>query len=130
MKQTRLYKSGVIVHGLLSLYNVISTFPILLQIPSAVDTVEGVPQTVIVLSALLGAVGLVSTYGAWQGQTWGIWLTIVVEVISGLLALPGVLFAPTQALRISAILGVVSTVFVIYALLHRPQVAAVETNEQ
>ena len=65
MKQRRLYKSGVIVHGLLSLFNVISTFPILMQNPSAVATVDGVPQAVIVLSALLGAVGLVSTYGAW-----------------------------------------------------------------
>jgi len=64
---------------------------------------------------------MLSAYGAWYGQKWGIWLTVVTEALNGLLALPGVLFAPTESLRISAIVSVLVPLFVIFALLHRPQ---------
>ena len=77
----------------------------------------GVPQFVIVLSAILGVAGLVSAYGAWQGQRWGIGLTILVEAVSGLLALPGVLDGPTPFASISALIGVISAIFVIAVML-------------
>ena len=69
------------------------------------------------LASFLGIVGIISAYGAWQGRKWGIWLSIVVRAMDGMLALPGVLAAPTPALRVSAILGVVLAVFVIAGLL-------------
>ena len=68
-------------------------------------------------SALLGMAGLISAYGAWKYQKWGMMLAIFTEAISGLLALPGVLMAPTEFARVSSITGVLIAVFVIYVLL-------------
>ena len=95
MQKTTLYKTAVIVHAGGSLIGVLFPLPALLQGPDAPGILNGVPQVVLVAGALLGVVGLVSAYGAWMGQKWGIWLTIVVEAVNGLLALPGVLAAPT-----------------------------------
>ena len=77
----------------------------------------------IVLGTLLGVAGLISAYGAWYGQKWGIWLTIVTEALNGLLGLPGVLFAPTPFARISSIVGVLIALFVIVVMLYRPKTA-------
>ncbi len=114
---SRLYKIAVILHTLVSLFAVLVSVPALLQGPGSQTITEGVPQFVIVISALLGMAGLVSAYGAWEAQTWGIALTIVVEAIDGLFALPGVLFAPSPFARVSAIIGVLVGVFVIYVML-------------
>lgn len=123
MNQTPWYKAAVLVHTLSSLYGVVFAFPALMQGPSAQGVTDGVPQVVVVLATLLGVAGLVSAYGAWYGQKWGIWLTIIVEALQGLLALPGVLFAPTQEARLSAIVGVLVALFVIVVLLRRPKAA-------
>ncbi|RME48966.1 MAG: hypothetical protein D6791_02005, partial [Chloroflexi bacterium] len=80
------------------------------------------PQVVLVVVALLGVAGLVSAYGAWQGQKWGVWLTIVVEAVNGILALPGVLVGPSTFARTSAIASVLIALLVIVALLRRPAV--------
>jgi hypothetical protein len=120
MPKTTLYKTAVIVHALSSLAGILFALPALLQGPDAAGIAQGVPQVVLVLSALIGVAGLVSAYGAWQGQKWGIWLTIVVQAVNGLSALPGVLFAPTSAGRISATAGVVIAIFVIVVMLLRP----------
>jgi uncharacterized membrane protein len=117
VQTTTLYKSAVIVHALNAIIGVLLPLPALLQGPDAPGILNGVPQVVLLASALLGVVGLVSAYGAWMGQKWGIWLTIVVEAVNGLLALPGVLAAPTTGARLAAIFGVLTAVFVIVGML-------------
>ena len=129
MKRNRLYQAGVIVQGLSSLNTLVSAFPFLLHGPSAMAGADGVPEAVIVMAALLSVAGIVSAFGAWYGQKWGIWLTIFVQAIQGLLALPGVLFAPTASLRLSAIQSVVVAIFVIFALLYRPKPAIAPQQE-
>lgn len=124
MKRTPLYKSAVIVHALTSLFSLALALPGLMGGPQAQALMQGVPQFVIVSSALIGVAGLVSAYGAWYGQKWGIGLTIALEAISGLLALPGVLDGPTPFLKLSALWGVVSAVFVIVVMLLRPKPAS------
>ena len=126
MKRTHLYDAGVIVHALNSLFLVMISFPGLIQGPSGHAPTEGVPQVVVVLAGLLGVAGLVSAYGAWYGQKWGVALSVFVEALNGLLAMPGVLHAPTPFLRISAIASVLIALFVIFALLHRPKPAAAQ----
>ena len=120
MKGTRLYKAAVIIHALSSIAGIVQTFPLLLHGPNNPGN-PAIPWIVVVLAALLSVVGILSAYGAWYGQKWGIWLTVVTEALNGLLALPGVLFAPTESLRISAITTVLIALFVIFALLYRPR---------
>ena len=123
MRRSGLYKSAVIVHALNSLFLVLATFPALMQGPRAHTITEGVPQFVLVTTAFIGAAGLVSAYGAWQGQQWGIVLSILVEVINGILALPGVLVAPSLFARIAAVISALIALFVVAALLARPKPA-------
>ncbi len=117
MQKTTLFKTVVIIHFLTSLFGALSAFPALLGGPETPGFTQGIPQIVIVSGSLLGVMGLVSAYGAWHRQKWGIWLTIVLEAANGLLALPGVLFAPNNAARFFAILGVAASVFVIAGML-------------
>lgn len=114
------YRVAVTLHALLGLYSVVSAFPMLLQGPPPVDSTPAIPQFVLVLASLLGVVSLVSAYGAWRVQKWGIWLTIGVSVLGGLLAAPGVLVGPTPDARISATVGMVIAAYVALAMLSRP----------
>ena len=121
MKPGAIYRAAVIVHTINSLLGIVLSFPTLMQGPGAQTITAGVPQIVIVLTTLLGVAGLVSAYGAWRLQKWGIALTIVIEAISGLLALPGILFAPTIFGRIASTISVLVAVFIIFALLQQPR---------
>jgi hypothetical protein len=78
---------------------------------------EGIPFPVVLESALAGAIGLVSAYGVWKCQRWGVILTIAVRAVDGFLALPGVLFAPTPLAQFMAITGVTTSVVIIVLLL-------------
>ena len=117
MNKPTLYKTAVILFAILSIFNVIFFLPGVLD----PNLTEGIPPFVIVLAAMVGAVGLVAAWGAWQGQKWGIWLTIALCVVNGLSALPGVLGAPNNIARVSAIISVAVSIFVIVVLLlYRP----------
>ena len=120
MNKPNLFKTAVIAHAVLSIFSVILALPGVLD-PTLTD---GIPPVIVALITIFGAVGLVSAWGAWQGQKWGIWLTIAFNVVNGLSALPGVLFAPNTFARISAIVGVAIAIFVIVVFLRfRPAVA-------
>ena len=79
---------------------------------------EELPPTFVLLAAFgLGAVGLVSAYGLWRNQRWGVVLTILIRASDGLLAAPGILFAPTPQLKVMASAGVLLSMVIIGLLL-------------
>ena len=88
---------AVVLLALLSLVNIIS--PLL---PS-----EGLPASVIYSSVVLGVLGLIGAAGLWMLKRWGLWLTLVVAVLNILSAAPGLVFAPSTALFIFALITVV-----------------------
>lgn len=80
--------------------------------------VEELPPYPVLLGAFaLGAIGLVSAYGVWRNQRWGVILTILVRALDGMLAAPGVLFAPTSTLKVMATVGVILSIVIIALLL-------------
>jgi hypothetical protein len=120
MNKPTLYKTAVILFALLSLVNVVFSLP---GMTSSTLT-EGLPPVVIVLGAMAGAAGLVAAWGAWKGQKWGIWLAIALSIVNGLSAAPGLLFAPNNFLRVSAIITVAVSIFIVAVLLlYRPTAA-------
>ena len=85
---------AAVLLALLSVLRLISTL-----IP---EFSEGVPAIVVYGGAVLGVAGLIAAYGLLGLKKWGVWLTIVLSVLNGLSAAPGIPFAPTDALRIVA----------------------------
>ena len=99
--------------------NILVAWPFLITGPTAGGIAQGVPHFLLVLGALFGVAGLISGYGAWVGQKWGVWVTIIIDVIGGLTALPGILFAPTEQANILAFIGVLAPLFVVFGLMWR-----------
>ena len=77
------------------------------------------PFVIILLAFVLAVVGVVSSYGVWQGQRWGVVLTIVVNALNFLSGVPGVAFGPTTFLVVSSVIGCALNVVIIYLLLRR-----------
>jgi hypothetical protein len=74
---------------------------------------EGVPSFVIYLGIVLGIVGLIAAGGLWALKRWSVWLTTIVCALNILSAAPGIAFAPTPALRVGALFGVIVPALII-----------------
>ena len=74
----------------------------------------------LVVLLILFTVCLVSIYGVWQNQKWGKILVIIPLGLNALMALPGVIVAPTLPLKLEAASGVVVAIVVTVLLLRRP----------
>jgi uncharacterized membrane protein (DUF2068 family) len=86
---------------------------------AASDSGDQPPFVVVVLSFVLAVVGIVSSYGVWQGQRWGVVLTIVVNALSFLSGVPGVAFGPTTFLVVGSVIGCAVNILIVYLLLRR-----------
>lgn len=85
--------------------------------PGGTPVEELPPYPVLLAAFAFGAIGLVSAYGVWRNQRWGVILTILVRALDGLLAAPGILFAPTQSMKFMASSGVLLSIVIIALLL-------------
>ena len=123
MDRPKTYTVAAILQLLISLFSVVWTFPILFQGAAAVEQAgDQPPFFIIVMSFGLGLLGLVSAYGVWRNQKWGVVLTILLRAVDALSALPGILGAPTFELRFLATVGVAISVVIIVLLLNRKSV--------
>ena len=75
----------------------------------------------IVLIVVVSTIGLVSAYGVWQNQKWGKFLAIASMSVTALLALPGVIFAPTLMEKLNPGIDVLVAIIVIILLLQKQQ---------
>jgi len=122
MNRPKTYTVAAILQLLISGIIVVFAFPMLFQGPAAVEQAgdEPAPYFVIVLAFSLGLLGLVSAYGVWRNQKWGVVLTIALRAVDALLALPGILFGPTLALKLFPTFEVAISIAIIVLLL-RPK---------
>jgi hypothetical protein len=74
---------------------------------------EGVPEVVLYSGIVLGVAGLVASAGLWMLKRWGLWLTIIVNVLGALSAAPGLVVAPNAALQAAALVGVLISALII-----------------
>ena len=105
---------AVAIHGLLSVSNILLSIPFLTGAPLPDD---GPPLFIIVLSLILGLLGLVTAWGAWQLKRWGLISTVVLRVVDALAAAPGIFFAPSLGLQLGSAANVILSVVVIWLLL-------------
>jgi hypothetical protein len=79
---------------------------------------------------VLGVAGLVASAGLWMLKKWGLWLTIVVNVLGGLSAAPGVAAAPNAALQAAAVVFALISVLVIVLVVLPSSRRALATGDQ
>jgi hypothetical protein len=105
---------AVIIHTLLSVAGILLSIPFLSgdALPD-----DGPPLFIIILSLIIGLLGLVTAWGAWKLKRWGMISTIVLRALDGLAAAPGIFFAPSLGLQIGSTVGVILSLVVIWLLL-------------
>jgi hypothetical protein len=91
---------------------------------------EGVPAVVLYSGILLGVAGLVASAGLWMLKNWGLWLTIIVNVLGALSAAPGLVVAPNAALQAAAIVGILISALIIVLVVLPSSRRALATAEQ
>lgn len=119
-------KIAAVLSFLSSAYSVVFSLPfIILGADAANQATEGPPFSVLLLAFVLGIIGIVAAFGTWKQMRWGVILTIVINLIGGLSAAPGIIFRPTPALFASATIGVVIDIVIILLCLWRDRQPAV-----
>jgi uncharacterized membrane protein (DUF2068 family) len=91
----------------------------------AADAGDQPPFGILVLVFAVSLIGIVSSYGIWKVERWGVVLAIVVNAVSFLSGLPGVFVGPTAFLKVGSAVGCVANIVIVWLLLRRrPAVAA------
>jgi uncharacterized membrane protein (DUF2068 family) len=129
MKRSRNTTIAAVLLAAASLYSIIFAIPLLSRGADALNAaVDSPPFFIVAGSVVFGVLGLVAAYGLWRNQRWGKILAIVVCAINMLSALPGIFFAPTPALFVSASVGVgVSILIIVLALWPTPGAAVAQS---
>jgi hypothetical protein len=78
---------------------------------------ERIPQAAIVISVILGIVGIPAAIGLWLLRRWGMIATIVVAALNLLVSLPGIAGAPTTWLQVLSGVGVLVSLAVLVLVL-------------
>ncbi len=118
-------KIAAVLSVLLGIVSIANTLPLIARGATGVaQSSDSPPYVILMVGLLTGVIGIVAAYGAWNQQRWGIILTILVNLLNGLSAVPGILFAPQPGLMITAVATVIVSILIIVLCLWRQQKAA------
>jgi hypothetical protein len=96
-------KVAAILSFLLGLFAFAGTLPFLAMGARALE--EGSGFTFLFVTFVLAILRIITAFGVWLQQRWGIVVTIVVNAIDAILAMPGLLYAPKWGWWMAVILG-------------------------
>jgi hypothetical protein len=123
MSRSRNYTIAAALAGVLSLGNTIVALALLPQGSDKINhSSNQPPYAVLLITVVVGLVGLVAAYGVFRTQRWGVILTLVLMVINVLISLPGIPFGPTMFDKVSSVVGLLVAGAAIYFLLRRDSV--------
>ena len=114
-------KQIVIASILTVLYTLQAIIRVAIALATQNQDAQDMGNGFLVIILILCTVCLVSVYGVWQNQKWGKILAIITLGLNALLALPGVIFAPTLLLKLDPASGVIVAIVVTLLLLYNPQ---------
>jgi len=118
MNRPKTYTIAAILQVLYSAFGIVVAMPMLARGTTATEqAADSPPYFIIVIAFVVAVLGIVSAYGVWRNQKWGVILTIILRAVDGLAALPGLLFAPTLMFQIAAWGGVLGAIVIIALLL-------------
>lgn len=113
-------KIAAVLSLLLGIYSFMNFLPYLAR--GAADLNQGgdaPPYFVIMLGFILAIVRIASAYSVWQNQRWSLVVMLLANAIDTLAAIPGIFFAPTPYLQMSASFGVILGVGLVILCLWR-----------
>lgn len=113
-------KLAAILSFLLGLYGFLDAIPLLMRGAEDLNQASNSPPYFIIISGfVLAIVRIVGSYGTWYYQRWGIVLILLASAVDGVLAVPGILFAPSVQLQIEATIGVIAAIVIVVLCLWR-----------
>jgi hypothetical protein len=113
-------KVAAVISFVMGIYSIFSSIPFLAR--GYVEPEPGVaqiPYFVIIAAFALAIMSILGAFSTWKQQRWGIVLLLIVSAADLVLALPGLVFAPSTDILFSAIVGVLNDVAVIILCLWR-----------
>ncbi len=123
MSRPKTYTIAVILQLLLSVTSIVGSIPFLARGDAGFSS--GPPFAVELVIFATAILGLPAAYGVWHNQRWGAILAIVLGILTGLVCLPGLLFAPVPVGKLASAGDVVLVVAIIVLLLWpRPALAS------
>ncbi len=108
------YTIAAIMQFLLSAFNGVVSIPFLMRGTASADAPPFFVELVIFATAILG---ILSAYGVSRNQKWGVILTIIICMITGLVNLPGLLFAPSIVGKLASSASLIPAIIIIVLLL-------------
>jgi hypothetical protein len=108
------YTIAAILGFLFSAFNGVVSVPFLMRGATTSDAPPFFVELVLFATAILG---ILSVYGVWRNQKWGVLLLIIVCIVTGLVNLPGLLFAPSVVGKLASLASLMPAIVVIALLL-------------
>lgn len=113
-------KIAAVLSVLMGIVSIATTLPLIARgVTRVAQSSDSPPYAILMVGLLSGVISIVAAYGAWNQQRWGIILTILVNLVNGLGAVPGILFAPQPGLIITAVTTVVISILIVVLCLWR-----------
>lgn len=127
LSRTTALKIAAILSVLMGIYSIGTVLPFIARGATDVaQSPDSPPYFILMVALFTGVIAIVGAYGAWNQQRWGIVLTILANLVNGLSAAPGILFAPDPWLRIvSTVTVIVSILIIVFCLWREGRPAAV-----
>ena len=115
-------KIAAVLSLLLGLVGFFGALPLLARGSTVVNLADDAPPYFVLLMGFVFAIlRITGAYGVWIRQRWGILIVILANVIDSIFALPGIVFAPTLGLWLSATIGTLVSIVIIVLCLWRDQ---------
>lgn len=113
-------KIAALLSLLMGIYSIVAALSYLAWGAAALNQADDAPSYfMLILGFTLSIISIVGAYGVWQNQRWGVVLTLLTNVMNALMAMPGILFAPTTYLWVSATITTVLGIVIIILCLWR-----------
>ncbi|HEU5013049.1 MAG TPA: hypothetical protein VFT66_10945 [Roseiflexaceae bacterium] len=126
MNRPKTYTIAAILQFLLSAMNGVGSIPFLMRGNVTNSAPPFFVELVLFATAILGFIG---TYGIWRNQRWGVILTIILCILTGLVNLPGLLFAPGVLGKVATAASLIPAIVIIVLLLWpKPKLTPVSNN--
>lgn len=118
MNRSKQIMIASIITALYALVNIVrAAYALAYQTQAAQDMGYGFVGVILIIDTA----ALISAYGIWQDQKWGKILAIITLGVNALLALPGVIFAPTLLQKLDPASGVIVAIIVTILVLYHPK---------